>query len=74
MTANEKNELNAILRECFRYFVQNNMIQASNELKMMYYIRDKVNLRIADTSSYGGAFQRLPNNFTGTDAPELSDM
>lgn len=74
MTGAEKNEINAILKESFRYFVQNNYIHPSNELKMMYYIRDKINLRVAETSSFGQGFGRKPDNISEYGKNELSDM
>lgn len=73
MTTGEKNEINAVLRECFRYFVQNNMIRQSDELKMMYYIRDKIALRVTETSSYGEALTRT-ETVLEKQRTELSDM
>lgn len=73
MTTGEKNEINSILRECFRYFVQNNMIRQSDELKMMYYIRDKIALRVTETSSYAGALDRVETVLERS-RTELSDI
>lgn len=74
MTTGDKNEINAILRECFHYFAQNNMIRGSDELKMMYYIRDKIALRVTETSSFGGAFDRVPDNIKDSGRTELVDI
>lgn len=74
MTTGEKNEINAILRECFHYFAQNNMIRGSDEIKMMYYVRDKIALRITETSSFGGAFDRTPTSMREVGRAELSDI
>ena len=74
MTQAEKNEVNAILLESFRYFVYQHYIPESYADKMRYYIRDKIYLRIADTSTYTGAFERVPDNIGEVGRTELSDI